>query len=266
MPKYETRVTLPEDIQQYLEPFLQAGEVTFDIDLINASNPSFVFTFEAEDMWEAHEVVSDTANEADAAYQRVGGATEFTKAELVEPDRQPPIDGGKSFTPEELEANRQKLLKHGGFGGTERVYLTAEAAHEAQVNDELEELERSTRGYLTPSAASEAQYRMDVDVWRRIADGSLEVKPGMGATLVVGSDKYPFTLSRVELFKSGPRKGTPRAVWARRDDLLGTDTFIQNLAHEEQRFISTATRGAFKDAAGSLLRVGRKSFYQAPEV
>lgn len=46
---------------------------------------------------------------------------------------------------------------------------------------------------------------------------------GMGITLLHWTDRRAGTITRVENFKSGPRKGQPRSLWFREDHAIRTD-------------------------------------------
>lgn len=58
-----------------------------------------------------------------------------------------------------------------------------------------------------------------------LSDGVAKFDPevGMGATVLMWSDRSPATIVQVDRFKSGPRKGEVSAVWVTGDTATRTD-------------------------------------------
>jgi hypothetical protein len=243
MTTYQVQVTLPDEFRMYFEPFAGQGTVRLSPDA-----REFTFEFEAGDLWDAHELVSEAANEADAQAGRIGGWTKFARAvEVAEPD--------------DTESIGAKFRKH--FEG--KPLLDPEFAAEPkpdymlnEVDADYEAMNTPLTGVPEPTLLNDPDEELGSDPdWRE-----------HGATLLVGSDRYPYTVMDAEYFKTGKRAGQVRAVLATLDDFRAPDTFIVRSDREAERFIATAVEGRFRSAkhAGSYLHLGERLFYQAPEV
>lgn len=95
-------------------------------------------------------------------------------------------------------------------------------------------------------------------------------KPGDGATIRIGSDRYAATVVEVKPFKTGPRTGQVRAVVVRYDaaTMVGEGYDAQSYAYAPDPHGRLQT--FFADAGGNLqndgyrLRVGERSAYRDP--
>jgi hypothetical protein len=111
------------------------------------------------------------------------------------------------------------------------------------------------------------------NLMNRIMESAKPAHPevGMGATITMYSDRYPATIVGVELFKSGPNKGTASVIRVQEDDAVRTD---KNGMSEDQDYdytpntnnpIITFTRrknGSFTEKGRtSGLIVGRRDKY-----
>ena len=54
-------------------------------------------------------------------------------------------------------------------------------------------------------------------------NGEPEPVVGMGATILMYSDRHAASIIRVEKFKSGPHKGEPRSIFVQEDAFVRTD-------------------------------------------
>jgi hypothetical protein len=274
MPEYKSIVPLPERVSELMQLLSEQGvprDLSYDE---NQGRWTVTLSYSAADLWEAAEAMTGIA--LDDRYSRAweGESIEF----IAKPTEVAPR--------------------------TERVYMTEAAAMSAAAERELEELERSTRQYLpnddenlrehtehnqrklsmtldlpaspaltrgTDPAARVNQEWIRRDIRAAIESGALPVQVGDPATVFVGSDRYPYTITDVVPFKSGPRQGKPRVVHAKLDnakwdELGGVYTFFPVDDRTATVFTATDELGLFKSRAGTLLRVGRRSYYQAPEV
>lgn len=92
---------------------------------------------------------------------------------------------------------------------------------------------------------------------------------GMGATVLMWSDRYPVTIVEIERFKTGSRKGQISAVLVQEDDVLRIDKngmsesqqyeFKPNVLNSIQRFKVNKV-GAFV-CEGRRLRTGERDKY-----
>lgn len=116
---------------------------------------------------------------------------------------------------------------------------------------------------------------MDGSLVNRLTEGPSPVEPevGMGATLLMFSDRNAYTITAVERFKSGKRAGQVSAVLAtpdiatRSDDRGMSDhqnyTFETDPTAEPRRF-RLSKDGTFRpdgDPKGNILKVGYRSHY-----
>lgn len=97
-----------------------------------------------------------------------------------------------------------------------------------------------------------------------------EPEVGMGATLVMWTDRHPYTIVEVVRFKSGQRAGEVKGVFATRDDAVRTDS---NGMSESQTYEFTTNpdahrewfhkdkHGAFRSEGGTRLAVGVRGKY-----
>ena len=109
-----------------------------------------------------------------------------------------------------------------------------------------------------------------------LSDGVAPFDPevGMGATILMWTDREPATIVKVDRFKSGPRKGEVKAVWITRDIATRIDS---NGMSESQTYTFTTdpdagavqytkrSDGRFKMAgsdSGVSLRVGSRDKYR----
>jgi hypothetical protein len=93
---------------------------------------------------------------------------------------------------------------------------------------------------------------------------------GMGATMLLHSDRHAYTIVGVEHFKSGARKGQVRTVYATRDQAVRVDT---NGMSESQEWVflpandgivsrfTLKKNGRYTDKGGATLAVGYRSEY-----
>ena len=93
---------------------------------------------------------------------------------------------------------------------------------------------------------------------------------GMGATLVVGSDRYPFVITAIRYFKSGARVGQPREVDARRVEVIaekfprgGGQVFLDR-PYGGPRTFRVRRDGSWVDAGGARVVVGSARYFQDP--
>ena len=99
------------------------------------------------------------------------------------------------------------------------------------------------------------------------------VEPGTPATLLMWSDRVPYVVTRVQMFKSGPRAGQPRCVWARRvrvthDSSAGPaqmghqnwEIHLDQPYGDERRFAANK-HGDLIEASGCRLVVGHAENY-----
>lgn len=101
-------------------------------------------------------------------------------------------------------------------------------------------------------------------------DASAQPAVGMGATRLGWSDRHPYTVIEVLLFKSGAKAGQVRAVCVQEDNATRTD---KNGMSDSQSYEYTPNPdapvevyrackgGVFKDAKGSRLMIGKRSKY-----
>lgn len=127
MSTYKSIVTLPTDVRkffkpfmehEFFKPFMEHGTVT-----IEPEGDAFAFTFEATDLWDAHEVVSDA----------VGNdlSIEFERAEKV--SKKPKVKSIVEGVVAELEAQVLFLAEwiandSSGAGADPQVYVKAARA------------------------------------------------------------------------------------------------------------------------------------------
>lgn len=96
---------------------------------------------------------------------------------------------------------------------------------------------------------------------------TLEV--GMGATLVVGSDRYPYVIRKITYFKSGARIGQPKAVDIQRVEVTA-EKFPHGggLVHLDRPYGPVRTATVKRDGSwtheGSRVVVGVARYYNDP--
>lgn len=108
-----------------------------------------------------------------------------------------------------------------------------------------------------------------------LSDGVATFDPevGMGATILLWSDREPATIVQVDHFSTGPRKGKVKAVWVTNDIATRTD---RNGMSERQTYAFTTnpdagavqftkrSDGRFKEAGSDSavsLRIGSRDKY-----
>lgn len=92
---------------------------------------------------------------------------------------------------------------------------------------------------------------------------------GMGATILMWTDRHAATIAKVEEFKSGARKGIVRAIHVQEDKAIRVDTNGMSES-QEYRFepqpenptliFRLRKNGAYKGPGGQL-RIGERSKY-----
>jgi len=91
---------------------------------------------------------------------------------------------------------------------------------------------------------------------------------GMGATMLLWSDRHAMTIIAVDYFKSGARKGQVSTVYATRDQAVRVDTNGMSDAQEyvflpaNDGIVSRFTarkNGRFQDKGGATLAIGYRS-------
>jgi hypothetical protein len=100
--------------------------------------------------------------------------------------------------------------------------------------------------------------------------GAPEPEVGMGATLLMWSDRLPYTIVGVERFKSGACAGQVKAVLAQRDDTQRVDrngmsesqeyVFLPNPNRSVERF-ALRKSGRFEGNGGTLAIGYRDKFF-----
>jgi hypothetical protein len=92
---------------------------------------------------------------------------------------------------------------------------------------------------------------------------------GMGATILMWTDRHACTIHSVVSFKTGTRKGQVKSVAVQRDKAVRKDSngmsecqdyeFVRNASAGLETFVATKS-GAFKGACGQL-RIGERDEY-----
>ena len=101
---------------------------------------------------------------------------------------------------------------------------------------------------------------------------TMQPEMGMGATLVMWTDRHPYTIVGLEHFKTGSRAGEVKALFATRDKATRTDDHgmsdAQSYTYEtdpdapRERFV-LCKDGWFRqnDAGGTRLAIGHRRKY-----
>lgn len=94
---------------------------------------------------------------------------------------------------------------------------------------------------------------------------------GMGATILMWTDRKPATIVAIDRFKSGPHKGEVSRVHVQEDRATRTDTngmsecqsyaFTPNYAAPVQTFKRMGDGGFKTSASGTALRIGERDKY-----
>lgn len=79
MPQYKIDFEIPDSIRQFFDAFNGPGVIEFEPGSTTAS-----FTFAADDLWDAAQIVSDVKNEVNANLPVVGEYVELDKPYEVE--------------------------------------------------------------------------------------------------------------------------------------------------------------------------------------
>lgn len=99
------------------------------------------------------------------------------------------------------------------------------------------------------------------------------IKPGMGATQLLWSDREPFTIVEIIRFKSGKNKGLVKGVIVQRDDYVRTDSNGMSEMQEytyspnpEAPKITVTLRkdGKWRSTSGGTFLIGRREKYSDP--
>jgi hypothetical protein len=110
------------------------------------------------------------------------------------------------------------------------------------------------------------------NIMNRIAESCKQTTPevGMGATITMHSDRHAATIVAIEVFKSGPKKGSISKIQVQQDKATRTD---KNGMSESQDYAYTPNPdaaiqtfsqrkdGSWRDSGGSGLVIGDRDEY-----
>lgn len=274
MTKYESKIALSEGFSDLLDTMREHGDVGSLHD--DGDGWSVVLSYDADDLWDAAQIMHDLSGELEGRLQEFG-QMDVGKAHEVA--------ATQSLTvPEALARVRQRLIDKGLrptaaamdlVGYQTLLDILDEVEGIKPENHTGEDTWRPPGAPLGTEAALLAE-REEQAFKAAKERGWILGTPavGAGATLSVGSDRYPYTIREVETFKTGKRAGQVRAVLASLDDVVrredgAEEQFTTRLDREPERFTVTSAvvgRGPVFKGGGGTLRLSGRTYYQAPEV
>lgn len=104
-------------------------------------------------------------------------------------------------------------------------------------------------------------------------NGAPQPEVGMGATILMWSDRHAATIRLIDRFKTGARAGQVKAVWVTRDEAVRVDAnglsenqtweFLPNPNAPYRKF-TLRKSGRFEDAGGTTLAIGYRDEHMDP--